>query len=120
MKLATITIILSAIGQAASFAPVPTRAQVPRTTSLGANNNFDDAESKLQQFDFPASDSKENNSNVSVMAPLAAASLASTSLTVRKRQLLHCSAQRLEALNDAQLAPERKGPVSMHRCPGKH
>jgi putative membrane protein len=30
----------------------------------------------LQQFDFPASDSKENNSNVSVMAPLAAASLA--------------------------------------------
>jgi len=76
MKLATITLILSAIGHAASFAPVSTRAQVPRTTSLGANNNFDDAKSKLQQFDFPASDSKENNSNLGGMAPLAAASLA--------------------------------------------
>ena len=80
MKLATtITLILSAIGQAASFAPVSTRAQAPRTSSLGANN-FDDAEaSKLQQFDFPISDSEqEKNSNLAGgMAPLAgAASLA--------------------------------------------
>jgi uncharacterized membrane protein len=73
MKQATITFFLLAIGQSDAFAPVSTRTQSTRTTSLSASN-FDNVEPKLQQFDFPVS--KENTCNLGNVAPLAAASLA--------------------------------------------
>lgn len=73
MKLSTITFFLLAIDRSDAFAPVSTKTQTPRTTSLFANN-FDNVEPKLHQFDFPVSE--EKTSNLGAMAPLAAASLA--------------------------------------------